>query len=109
MFLLGHRQKGGKVKMFSQRMVKPLAKQPTYGCQVTIVSEQEHQLQKMFHKEDKKMLRREKGGKHLQEDMDKETYLASKGFMPEAMRQERCVCSTCVYSTKSTKIEFLYF
>lgn len=70
-------------------MGKQLPKQPAYGCQVTIVSEQERQLQKMFHKEDKKMMRREKGVKLLQEDMDKETYLASKGFIPEAMRQER--------------------
>ena len=79
--------------MTSQRTGKPLTKQPAYGCQVTIVSEQERQLQKMFHKEDKKMMRREKGIKHVQEDMDKETYLASKGFIPETMRQERYRCS----------------
>lgn len=84
--------------MTSQRIGKPLNKQPAYGCQVTIVSEQERQLQKMFHKEDKKMLRREKGGKHLQEDMDKETYLASKGFIPEAMRQERYECFAKCFS-----------
>ena len=70
-------------------MEKPPTKQPIYGCQVTIVSEQERQLQRMFHKEDKRMTRKEKGGKHLQDDLDKETYLASKGFIPEAMRQER--------------------
>ena len=81
------------MKTASQRTGKTQNKQPTYGCQVTIVSEQERQLQKMFHKEDKRMMRREKGGKHLQEDMDKESYLASKGFVPEAMRQERYIAS----------------
>ena len=81
------------MKTSTQRAGKAQTKQPTYGCQVIIVSEQEHQLQKMFHKEDKKMMRREKGGKHLQEDMDKESYLASKGFIPEIMRQERYMVS----------------
>ena len=85
---LGYKQKRGKMK----RTGKALPKQPAYGCQVTIVSEQERQLQKMFHKEDKRMMRREKGGKHLQDDMDKETYLAGKGFIPETMRQERYKC-----------------
>ena len=77
------------MKIGTHRTGKPPTKQPAYGCQVTIVSEQERQLQRMFHKEDKKMMRREKGGKHLQDDIDKETYLASKGFIPETMRQER--------------------
>ena len=81
------------MKTAAQRTGKAQAKQPTYGCQVTIVSEQERQLQKMFHKEDKKMMRREKGGKYLQEDVDKEAYLASKGFVPETMRQERYIVS----------------
>lgn len=81
------------MKTAAQRTGKAQTKQPTYGCQVTIVSEQERQLQKMFHKEDKKMMRREKGGKHLQEDMDKEMYLASKGFVPDTMRQERYMVS----------------
>ena len=85
---LAYKQKRGKMK----KTGKALPKLPAYGCQVTIVSEQERQLQKMFHKEDKKMMRREKGGKYLQDDIDKETYLAGKGFVPETMRQERYKC-----------------
>lgn len=65
-----------------------VSKQPVYGCQVTIQSQQERQLQKMFYKEDKKMMKKDKGVKHL-EDLDKESYLAARGFVPEMMQQER--------------------
>jgi len=87
----GHRK--GKM---GHRVMKTVPKQPTYGCQVTIQSQQERQLQKMFHKEDKKMMKKDKGAKHI-DDLDKESYLAAKGFVPELMRQERCIYIVYVY------------
>lgn len=86
----GHRK--GKM---GHRVTKAVPKQPNYGCQVTIQSQQERQLQKMFHKEDKKMMKKDKGAKYI-DDLDKESYLAAKGFVPELMRQERCIV-TCTY------------
>jgi len=78
------------------RVTKAFPKQPTYGCQVTIQSKQEKQLQKMFHKEDKKMMKKDKGAKNI-DDIDKESYLAAKGFVPELMRQERCVVALAYF------------
>lgn len=64
---------------------------PTYGCQVTVQSQQEKQLMRQVRKEERKEERRQaRKDKHTDEqDIDHETYLREVGFDPELMRAQR--------------------
>ncbi|PFX22952.1 activating signal cointegrator 1 complex subunit 3-like [Stylophora pistillata] len=64
---------------------------PTYGCQVTVQSQQEKQLMRQVRKEERKEERRQaRRDKNAEEqDIDHETYLKEVGFDPELMRAQR--------------------
>lgn len=61
---------------------------PTYGCQVTIQSEQEKQMLKMYRREEKKERKRFKGG----DEGDSTDALLT--YDPREMRAQRYVVST---------------
>ncbi|KAJ0066258.1 hypothetical protein NL108_004118 [Boleophthalmus pectinirostris] len=65
------------------RMVGPEVSKPAYGCQVTILSEQEKQMLKMYRREEKRERKRAKATD------DTDGYDASLNFDPREMRVQR--------------------
>ena len=55
---------------------------PTYGCQVTIQTESEKKLSKLYRKEEKKMAKKQE---------EEEEYYKALGFNPQQLRAQRCI------------------
>ena len=79
--MLNDTHASSSVDLAAEKGARPLNKRPAYGCQVTVLSQQEKALQKLIRKEER---REERRAKHDGADEDISLFLSR-----EEMRMQR--------------------